>query len=433
MDRWSGAFSKLMLPSGLGSKARITQCTDEGAKVLSIGIYMAYRTAEIGEIPYDGSTYEGHTMKDESAGTLWAYETSFPEGFQPTEGERFVVSLGHVYKCQRCRGQGRIRCQTCGGKVRWTTKNWTDSGYTEHVCSCGDGHQDCPDCTGYGQLLKVLRVGTKYVFEEKKTKEYTGRLPQTLLMGSTGKNVYSYVAEFKQQVIAEAIDGFDSDEFERLMADIHSELKRDVCARAAGQMVNPQILHELIDGYFRELPNPVTANKRLKEECLPVRLKCEVSDVPVTGVKYEYKGRNYSLYVYGNDGKVWVDGDQPSEFTWKLGVVLGVVAAALILFLILIFSANSGSGGTPDRRGGTPSGRPRTSSTFQQPSPTIPPSGFAETLDVRQSVVQGHPCRSTTEGLEQASQGQPREPLEMAKVADSNLVGFGLWKTTTLS
>ncbi len=190
-----------------------------------MGIYMAYRTAQIAEIPYDGSTYEGHTINDESAGTLWAYETNFPDGFQPIEGERFVVSMGHVYKCPHCRGQGRVKCQTCGGKVRWT------NGKTEYTCNCGDGHQDCGTCTGYGQLLKVLRVATKYLFEERKAKEYSGRLPQALLMGSTGMNVYSHIAEFKQQVIAEAIDGFDTDEFERLMGDVHSELKRDVCAK----------------------------------------------------------------------------------------------------------------------------------------------------------------------------------------------------------
>jgi len=425
MDRWSGSFSKLLLPSGLGSKAVIKQCTDEGAKVLSTGIYMAYRIAEVGEMPYDGSTYEGHTMKDDSEGTLWAYETAFPDGFQPVEGERFVVSLGHVYKCTHCRGQGRVKCQTCGGKVRWR------SGDTEYTCNCGDGHQNCGNCTGFGQLLKVLRVATKYSFEEKKAKEYTGRLPQALLMGSTGKNIYCHVAEFKQQVIAEAIDGFDSDEFERLMAEVHSELKRDVCAKAAGQMVNPQILHELIDGYFRELPNPVTANKRLKEECLPVRLKCEVSDVPVTGVKYEYKGRKYSLYVYGNDGKVWVDGAQPSEFTWKVGVVLGVVAAALIMILILIASAGSGSGGSPDRRGGPPSGR-RTSSTFQPSSHTQPSRGLAGTPDVQQPLVRDHNSQLADDSCQQALRGQDRsESLEVAKADEGNLVECGLWKTIT--
>ena len=337
MDRWSGAFFKLTLPSRLGQKAVIKQCTDEGAKVLSMGVYMAYRTAEIGDIPYDGSTYEGHTMKDESVeqSTLWAYETAVPDGFEPASGETFVISMGHVFKCPDCRGQGRIKCQTCGGKVRWTTSNTFDNGYTEHVCSCGDGHQDCPRCTGYGGLLKVLRVATKYCFEETKTREYAGRLPQTLLMGSAGKNIYRHVAEFEQRAVAEAIDGFDADEFERLMTAVHSEFKSDVSEKVAGQMVNPDILHALIDGYFRDLPNPVTANKRLKEEVLPIRLKCEVTDVPVVGVKYQFKGRSYSLYVHGNNGEVWADGRQPAEFTWKLGVVVGLAVSAVVFFLVL--------------------------------------------------------------------------------------------------
>ena len=170
--------------------------------------------------------------------------------------------------------------------------------------------------------------------KEKKTKEYSGRLPEEQLMGSTGNSVYRYAAEFEKRVIAEAIDGFETDEFTKLMNDVHSELKSDVSKRIVGQMVNPQILHGLIDGYFQGLPNPVSANKRLKEEVLPVRMKCEVTDVPVKAVTYEYKGRDYSLYVYGNDGKVWVDGDQPSEFTWKLGLVIGVIAAIVIVILL---------------------------------------------------------------------------------------------------
>jgi hypothetical protein len=333
MDRWSGAFTKLMLPSGLGSKAIIKHCADEGAKVLSMGVYMGYRTAEIDSVPYDGSTYEGHTIKDESTGTLWAYETNLPDGFEPKQGERFLVSLGHVFKCPDCRGQGRVRCSTCNGRVRWHEKNWKDE-IVEKVCSCGDGRMDCPACTGYGTQLKVLRVQTKYSFEEKKEKEYSGRLPEQHLMGSVGNGVYRHVADFETRVIAEAIDGFEPDEFTRLMNDVHAELKTDVSQKVAGQMVNPQILNGLIDGYFRGLPNPVAANKRLKEEVLPVRMKCEVTDVPVKAVRYEYKGRDYALYVYGNDGKVWVDGDKPSEFTWKAGVVLGLIAVVILIIVL---------------------------------------------------------------------------------------------------
>jgi len=333
MDRWSGAFSKLMLPSGLGTKAVIKQCIDEGAKVLTMGVYMAYRTADVDAVPYDGGTYEGHTIKDDSQGTLWKYETAFPDGFQAREGEKFIVSLGHVFKCDACRGQGRVRCSKCGGKVRWQEKKG-DSIVT-YTCNCGDGRMDCHTCTGYGTMLKVLRVATRYAFEEQKAKEYSGRLPEGHLMGSTGNSIYRHVAEFDKRVIAEAIDGFEPDEYTRLMNDVHSELRNDVSNRVAGQMVNPQILNGLIDGYFRTLPNPVAANKRLKAEVLPVRMKCEVTDVPVKAVKYEYKGRDYALYVYGNDGKVWAEGDKPSEFTWKTGVVLGIVVVVVVIIIVL--------------------------------------------------------------------------------------------------
>jgi hypothetical protein len=332
MDRWSGAFSKLMLPSGLGAKAVIKQCADEGAKVLAMGVYMAYRTAEVDAVPYNGSTYEGQTIKDELKGTLWAYNTAFPDGFDPKAGEKFQLSTGHIFKCEACRGQGRVRCSKCGGKVRWQ-ENKGDKIVT-YTCNCGDGRMDCPTCTGYGSMLKVLRVATKYALEEKKAKEYSGRLPEAHLMGSAGNSVYRHVKEFDKRVIAEAIDGFEPEEFTRLMSDAQSELRGDVSNRVAGQMANPQILLGLVDEYFRALPNPVAANKRLKEEALPVRMKCEVTDVPVKAVTYEYKGRDYALYVYGNDGKVWAEGDKPSEFTWKLGVVLGLVAL-VILFIIL--------------------------------------------------------------------------------------------------
>lgn len=330
MNRWSGDFSKLFLPSNLGLKATIKQVTDEGAKMLSMGVYMGRRRAVSDTIPYDGSIYEGHTMKDESTGTLWAYETKFPDGFAPVDVEKFFISLGHVFKCHQCSGHGRIRCQKCGGKVRWTTENIFSDGYTEHVCDCGDGKQDCPECSGFGQLLKVLRVDTSYYFDEKKEKEYSGALPESLFMGSSGNVIFRHTSEFEKRVIAEALDGFEPDEFNRLMNDMHSELKREVAEKVAGQLVNPNILHNLIDDYFNKLPNPVTANKRLQEEVLPVRMKCEVTDVPVKAVKYEYKGNDYSLSVYGNDGQVWVDGKQPAEFTWKVATVLVIVLVIVL-------------------------------------------------------------------------------------------------------
>ena len=113
MDKWSGAFFKLMLPSQLGTKANIKEIKDEGAKVLSMGFYMGRRTAVVDAVAYDGSSYEGHTMKDESEGTLWAYQADCPDHFSPVTEQPFLVSLGHIFKCTTCRGQGRVRA-LCG-------------------------------------------------------------------------------------------------------------------------------------------------------------------------------------------------------------------------------------------------------------------------------------------------------------------------------
>lgn len=332
MDKWSRGFSKLFLPSNIGSKATIKQVTDEDAKVLSIGVLMGLRKAVQETRPYDGSTYEGQTIRDESAGTLWAYKANFPEGFAPAKAENFDIPLGHVFKCHRCHGHGLITCWKCGGKVRWTTKNSSGES-VDHVCNCGNGKQECPECIGYGELLKVLKVKTSYTFDKKETKDYTGNLPESLLKHASGNIIFKHTSEFEKRVIAEAIDGFEPGEFTLLMKDMRFELKRNVEEQLSGKLRNIHILYNLIDDYFDNMENPVDVNKRLQEEKLPVRMKCEVKDISVKAVKYGYKDKDYSLYTYGNDAKIWVDGKQPSELTWKVAIFL---CAVLILILYLL-------------------------------------------------------------------------------------------------
>lgn len=332
MNDWSESFSKLFLPSNIGSKATIKQITDEDAKVLSIGVLMGLRTASPNTIPYDGSTYEGQTIRDESTGTLWAYKTEFPDGFAPMGGEKFHISLGHVFKCHRCRGHGRIQCWKCDGKVRWITKKSSGES-VEHVCTCGDGKQECSECTGYGELLKVLQVDTSYTFDEKKIKDYSGNLPDSLLMCSPGNLIFNHESEFEKRVIVEAIDGFDSEEFNRLMIDMHLELKNEIEEQLSKQLICPDILYNLSDEYFNNLSNPVDVNRRLQEEILPVRMKCEVWDIPIKAVEYSYKDKDYSLYMYGNNAKVWVHGEQPAEFTWKVAIALCMALIVLLYFL----------------------------------------------------------------------------------------------------
>lgn len=153
-------------------------------------------------------------------------------------------------------------------------------------------------------------------------------------MTSPGQTIFEHVIEFEQRVIAEAIDGLDSDEFNRLMADAREELKERLSAQISAQFVAPDRVLDMIDTYFDTLPNPVADGARLESEVLPIRLKCEVTNVPIQWARYEYKGMRYSLCVYGRDNEVWTDGREPKEFTWKAGISIG---AAVVLVLVLVF------------------------------------------------------------------------------------------------
>lgn len=335
LNQWSGSFFRLTLPSGLGTKARIIGSADEGAKVLSVGMYVGRRTAEVTAIPYDGSRHDDNTLRDESAGSLWAYKSRLPSGFEQVEGETFTASLGQTFKCHNCRGQGRVRCTECGGKVRWREE--VEGKPVERVCNCGDGQELCRTCTGFGEMLKVLRVTTRFTFEEKRARDYTGRLPEALLMSASGRTVFEHVVEFDERAVIETMESFDAAECDRMMDEVRSELKREASAQVAAQSIDPNRLHDLVDGYFTALPNLVVAGKRLEREFLPLRLRAQVVDVPLQAVRYEYRGKTYSAYLYGNDDLVWPDGGQPSEFTSKAGMLLGIVTLLIIAVAFAVF------------------------------------------------------------------------------------------------
>jgi hypothetical protein len=335
LNRWSGSFFRLTLPSELGTKARIIGSADEGAKILSVGMYVGRRTAEVVAIPYDGSRHDGHTPYDKSAGSLWVYKSRLPSGLEPVEGETFTISLGQTFKCHTCRGQGRVRCTECGGKVRWREE--IEGKPVERVCKCGDGHELCHTCTGFGEMLKVLRVSTRFTFDEKRARDYNGRLPEALLMSASGRTVFEHVVEFDKRATVEAMESFDAAECDAMMAEARSELKREASEQVSAQSIDPNRLHELVDGYFAALPNLVAAGKRLEREFLPLRLRAQVVDVPLQAVRYEYKGKTYSAYLYGNEDRVWPDGGQPREFTSKAGMLLGLVALLVIGMALVAF------------------------------------------------------------------------------------------------
>ena len=278
MNVWSNTFFRLTLPSNLGTKASIKQIQNEDAKVFSMGNYIGRRIAQQDAIPYDGCTYEGEPICDKTKNTLWGYPVRFPDGFKQSNGEKFSISLGITFKCHVCRGTGRVTCRNCGGKVRWEERRGDK--IVNYTCNCGDGKQNCDTCIGYGQMQKILRVQTSYQFQEKKVKSYSGRVPENLLLNAPGNSLFKYISDFEDTVLTEAGNGLESDKFEQLIQDLCLIIKHEFDAKVASRLINPNIFNNFIDDYFERLPNLAVANKRLEQESIPVRMKCEVISVP---------------------------------------------------------------------------------------------------------------------------------------------------------
>ncbi|MBU0945477.1 MAG: hypothetical protein KJ804_11380 [Proteobacteria bacterium] len=51
-------------------------------------------------------------------------------------------------QCDRCSGSGMVMCSFCGGN------GYTSGLYGRNSCSCGNGYQTCPECSGSGMQFR---------------------------------------------------------------------------------------------------------------------------------------------------------------------------------------------------------------------------------------------------------------------------------------
>jgi len=71
----------------------------------------------------------------------------------------------------------------------------------------------------------------------------------------------------------------------------------------------------------------------LEKEVIPIRVLLRVEDAPVTQVDYSFKDKDYSLWVFGNENKVWHQG-APFSFNYKM-IIITVAVVAIATFGIL--------------------------------------------------------------------------------------------------
>ncbi len=335
VDKWSNSFLRPLIPPKLLSNSDVINTEDDGAKLIYLKFLYGIQNGRYSTRPTDGGI--GNIITNLSEESLWLYSMkneSTPEGFKAQKKkESGTIGTGDIRKCSTCRGQGRVRCTTCGGKVRWTSKDF-EGNRIENVCSCGDGKQMCGSCDGFGDVEVIILTQKEYKLFETKNSQYTGEVPKEKIKKITGDLIYEQVYEYPLDIIRKMlIGGIDADEFNQLNDAVLNYLKQSVDDQLKERGdIDTNKIHNQMDTLFNSLPNPGKENKVLEHEVMPIRVMVKIENAPVKQIDYEYKNKKYSLWVYGKENSVWTR-KTPFSFNYK-----NIILTILFLGLIIIGS-----------------------------------------------------------------------------------------------
>lgn len=354
MDNWSKSLSNLTLPSDLVSECQIGEIQEHNSLFVKCVLLFGERTGQMSDIPYDGGGVSNN-ITDLSNESLWIYGndtlTEIPSDFDTSKGlfsskwKPFYIGTGKIRKCSSCRGRGLVKCSKCDGRGRYKSSDW-DGNTVWRECSCGNGLVDCNNCSGYGQVQDAIKCKTKYRTSSESSIVYFGpdfdeRTPEQtkqMIQNSLGKKLLEEVFDYPVEQLRDvATGGVDGVEYSQLQNSIKEKIKKSVHQKFSNTEHDVQNLYQALGTLLDSMPNPAASNEVLEHEILPVRIRFNVYQRRVNKVGYSYQNKNYSLFVYGNQGKVHAV-EKPKEFTTKAKVasaIAGIVFISIIIATIL--------------------------------------------------------------------------------------------------
>jgi hypothetical protein len=146
VDKWSNSFLRPLVPLKLLTNSEIKGTEDDGAKLIYLKFLYGVRTGRFSERPTDGVI--GNVIRDIGEESLWIYSLrneEIPAGFKALKKkDSGIIGTGDIRKCITCRGQGRVRCKSCGGKDITIATNVAKK-YKLEVIATADGFKDYSD------------------------------------------------------------------------------------------------------------------------------------------------------------------------------------------------------------------------------------------------------------------------------------------------
>jgi len=359
MESWCKSLGQLTVPSDLATESQIEEVLDLSAQLVQCTLLFGERTGKKDDLPYDGGGVSNR-INDLSVESLWLYgkntRAEIPTDFDTSKGlfdskwKTFYIGTGTTRKCPSCRGKGQIVCSKCKGRGSYESGFIGSDKKTWEPCSCGNGYNECSRCWGYGAIEDAIKCDTNYRTStpsgliyaedfENKSSEQTIKM----VSSSMGNTMLNTVSEFPIEDMIDMLKGgVIASQYARIQDEIKGKVKRSIDEKLNVQKCDTQKLFDSFTKLFGDLPNPVQTNKVLENEILPVRLRVNIQNRPIFKVKYAYKKQPYSLWVFGNEGKIYAS-EKPKEFTKEAKVAVVIVGILLVVGIVaaIIMAVNS--------------------------------------------------------------------------------------------
>lgn len=336
INKWSNSFLRPFIQPSLMKNSKVSDIEYDEAKFIYAKFLYGEQRGTLRKIPFDGSY--GNKIKDLQQESLWLYslnDEQIPPGFVAKSYDSGMIRTGIITKCKNCRGQGNVTCKKCKGKIRWTVKR--GDRYVEKICSCGNGKQICEDCTGYGEVENVILKKTVYKIFETKNTQYSGEVPLKKIDKVKGISIFEYTIDFPVDQLRKILSGgIDKSEFSNLSNAILDDIHYKINNELFDKNIDIRVIHDLINTLFASVPNPCVENVPMEKEVMPVRVMLRVENSPVYKVGYTFKEADFTLWMYGNEKRVWLR-SAPLSFNYKI-IVLSLLLLGIIL-LIVYFQA----------------------------------------------------------------------------------------------
>ncbi|XP_026534589.1 protein SSUH2 homolog isoform X2 [Notechis scutatus] len=215
--------------------------------------------------------------------TPWEISVDPPPLFTDCE---MHIPMPHSYSlgnCQNCRGHGATTCQSCKGKGTKKCSACNQTGFnSSDYSSCswcsGTGNKRCFSCRGNGRHM-CYRCDWKGIL-----------LYHTELSITWKNNILEYTADNKSELPVHHLQEVTG---RKILSDEYN-------------LVHPII--EFPESSIKDYSRTSIAQHKMmfatgEHRILKQRQTVEL--VPLTKVKYEWKGKLYSFYVFGNENKVY--------------------------------------------------------------------------------------------------------------------------------